>query len=153
MLSATGPTGSITFDGRFVTLNRARSSFVDRGSREIPIGQISGIQWKDASLLMSGHLKLLIPGSTERQVGQSGAFKSDILRDPNAIVFGRKHQPAFEKIRAAINQAIIGQQNTGMGGPGVSLADEIAKLQHLAAAGVLSPEEFALAKQRLLAGS
>ena len=152
MLTATGPTGSITFDGRFVTLNRTRSNFVDRGSREIPIGQISGTQWKNATMFLSGHLKLLIPGSTERQVGQSGAFKSDILRDPNAIVFGRKHQSAFEKVRTAISQAIIGQQNTGMGAPGASLADELAKLQHLAATGVLSPEEFALAKQRLITG-
>lgn len=153
MIEAANRTASITFDGATVTITRNRSAFgVDKGTRAIPIAQISAIEMKAAGKWSgAGHIRFVIAGTQEHRYRQTQVFKTDVLKDANAVPFGIKSQPAFEALRVAVEQAIAQQQQSG-GGPqiGSSMADELRKLGELLQQGVLSADEFAAAKARLL---
>jgi hypothetical protein len=153
MIEATSSAATVRFDGQAVTIDRPKAGFVDRGTRTIPIGQITAIQWKAPTALRGGYLKFLIAGTQERQYNRSSMFMADVLKDPDAVLVGNRNKAAFEALRAAIEQA-ISQQQAGYPQPapaaGGSLADELAKLQQLVQMGALTPAEFEQAKARLL---
>jgi hypothetical protein len=79
-MEAKGVTGAVTYDGTTVTI----TSRFARGATSVPRAAITGVQWKDATRLVRGHLQLVVPG-----FGQHGNGPRD-------------QQPAFEAIRAAI---------------------------------------------------
>lgn len=135
---------TVTFDGQHITIHRRRSGpYLSAGEKTIAVQQISGIRWKNARRWSGGYILFTIPGSLELR-GKLG--EKDVLRNENAIMFGPKKQPEFEKLRAAV-QAAIGQGSTPADG---SVADELAKLAALAASGSITDTEFQQAKARLL---
>lgn len=160
MIEAENRTATVSFDGHAVTITRHRDGFVPRGTRTIPITQISAIRWKPASKWRGpGHLRFVLAGTVERRYSQTAILKTDVLKDENAVPFSHGQQPAFEALKAAIERALA-QSHVGPvppAGPGSattmrsgSLADELGKLQQLREAGALSPQEFEQAKARLL---
>jgi len=151
-ITAASRIATIEFDGHTVTITRPRSGFgVDKGSRSIPIGQISGIQLKAAGKWSgSGYLRFVIGGTIERRYRQSQVLKTDVLKDQNAVPFNYKQQAPFVALKEAVEQAIAQQQAGGVQAASPSLADELAKLQGLLQQGVLTPDEFTAAKTRLL---
>lgn len=151
MIEAGNRTATVTFDGHAVTITRHGDGFVPRGTRTIPIGQITAIRWKPASKWKGpGHLRFVLAGTVEHRYSQTAILKTDILKDENAVPFGHTQQPAFEALKDALEQA-ISQPHTGPAQPsGGSLADEIGKLQQLRAAGALTDDQFEQAKARLL---
>ena len=143
---------TLVFDGYTLTINRTRNTgYQKKGTRSIPIGQISGIELKPAGKWSgAGHIRFVIGGTIERHYRTTQVFKTDVLKDDNAVPFSVSQQPAVEALKAAIEQSIAQQQAGGVQTVGPSLADELAKLQGLYQQGVLSPDEFAAAKARLL---
>ncbi|MFJ1708542.1 DUF4429 domain-containing protein [Kitasatospora sp. NPDC088346] len=157
MIEAKGHNGHVAFDGEYVTITRkgflARTS-VGKGEKRIPIAQITAVQWKPPGLLVNGFIQFTVPGGNERR-SAFGAQTSSAIKDENSVLVMKNQAPAFEKLRAAVEEAIAAlhrpASSTGSAAdPGASLADELAKLQHLADAGALTPEEFTAAKARLL---
>lgn len=148
MIEATSRIATITFDGRTVTITRKRSGFVDRGTRTIPLHHIAGVQFKGAGLVSSGYIRIVQAGTIEHRGRRTGAFATDVLKDENAVPFGRPQQDQFAAIKAALDQALA--QGTTGSTAGGSLADELAKLQQLHATGTLTDREFERAKARLL---
>ncbi|MDQ0809867.1 hypothetical protein QFZ63_001581 [Streptomyces sp. B3I7] len=147
MIEAAGTGGQLAFDGQYVTITRngflARATH-GRGDKKIPVGAISAVQWKPAGLT-NGFLQLSI-GGADRQAAKGGRTMN-AAKDENSVVFTKKQQPAFEALRAALEQAIA---NRHAPAPAASVADELAKLAELHQRGVLSDQEFATQKQRLL---
>lgn len=95
--------GSVDFDGTTVTIRRtsriAKSVF---GNTEtvIPIGRIGAVEWKPARWSGAGHIRFAVPGS------QAAAEATPVNRDVNAVLFGRREQPAFEKLRDLVRDAL-----------------------------------------------
>ncbi|WP_234445043.1 SHOCT domain-containing protein [Streptomyces rimosus] len=73
-------------------------------------------------------------------------------KDENSAVFTEKQQPASEKLRDALHQAITVQHSPRMpAATPVPVVDELAKLAQLAQQGVICQAEFEQQKARLLA--
>lgn len=155
MIEVKGHTGEIQFDGQFVTITRkgigARLT-VGKGEKRLHVSQISAMQWKPAGLMVNGFIQFTVPGGTERR-SAFGSQTSSAVQDENSVVFTRKQQAEFEKLRGAIDAAIAAQRQPQAPAAAVapSVADELTKLAQLHQQGLLTDAEFAQQKARLLA--
>ncbi|WP_405580695.1 DUF4429 domain-containing protein [Streptomyces sp. NBC_01092] len=111
MIDVKGHTGQVQFDGQFVTITRtgfgARLT-VGKGEKRLHIAQISAVQWKPAGLMVNGFIQFTVPGGNEQR-SAFGSQTRSAVQDENSVVFTRKQQPEFEKLRAALDQAIAAQ--------------------------------------------
>ena len=113
-----------------------------KGDKEILVSHISSIQYKRAGEFINGYIQFAFVGGQETK---RGIF--DATQDENSIVFRLSQQPAFDAIKAEIERAMTAPQ----AGPApASALDELAKLASLRDRGILSEEEFAEQKRRLL---
>jgi hypothetical protein len=154
-MEAKGKTGQVQFDGQYVTITREgflARSVVGKGEKRLHVAQIAAVQWKPAGPMVNGFIQFTVPGGNERR-SRLGSQTQTAVRDENSVVFTKKQQPAFEKLRAALDAAIAQQHDPTAPAPaGASVADEIAKLVGLVEAGALTQDEFQQAKTRLLGG-
>lgn len=146
-LSAKGAPGSgtLTVDDTTVTISRSRlQSFGPkaRGEKRIPITSIGAVQWRNATNITSGYIQLTIAGAVERG---GGAFKA--ANDENSVLFTKKQQTEFEIIRAHL-ETRLGRFPSA--GPSASVAEQLTQLAQLHQQGLLTAEEFALQKAKLL---
>lgn len=153
MNEVSGQGGQIQFDGQYVTITRkgflARAT-VGKGEKRLHVSQIAAVQWKAAGPLVNGFIQFTMPGGNERR-SAFGSQTSAAAKDENSVVFTKKQQPEFEKLRAAIDAAVAAQHAPQAPATGASsLADELTKLDALRQQGILSDAEFAEQKARLL---
>jgi hypothetical protein len=154
MIEVKGHGGQIQFDGQYVTITRkgflARAS-VGKGEKRLHISQITAVQWKPAGAFVNGFIQFTVPGGNERR-SAFGSQTSSAAQDENSVVFTKQQQPEFEKLRAALDQAIAAQHapQAPVAAVPASLADELTKLAALRDQGVLNPAEFEQQKARLL---
>jgi hypothetical protein len=157
-ISAQGHNGQVHFDGTYVTITRkgflARAS-VGKGEKRIPLASIASVQWKPAGALVNGFIQFETAGVGGTRSG-FGRQTTDAGRDENSVIFTKKQMPAFEQMRSAVEQALAARLNSQpmMMAPAApaSVADELAKLAGLVQQGLLSQQEFAQQKARLLGG-
>ena len=120
-----------------------------KGDKELQIDQISGMQWRDAGMMLLGHIQFtLIGGSTDSRVA---------AKDENAVQFEKKRQPAFEVVRATVDR-LMHESRQARAMPVYTptavtsdIPDQLRKLGELRDAGILTQEEFASKKAELLA--
>ncbi|MET9617496.1 DUF4429 domain-containing protein [Kitasatospora indigofera] len=145
-MEAKGHTGQVSFDGEYVTVTRkgflARTS-VGKGEKRIHISQITAVQWKPPGVLVNGFIQFTVAGGVEWRSG-FGIQTSSAAKDENSVIIMKNQAPAFEELRAAVEEAIANLHRpaptaaTSTGGTAnSSLADELGKLQNLADPGVL----------------
>lgn len=160
MIEVHGQGGQIQFDGQYITITRkgflARTT-IGKGEKRLHIVQIAAIQWKPAGPLVNGFIQFTLPGGNERR-SAFGAQTTSAARDENSVIFTRKQQPEFEKLRTAIDQAIAAQHAApGQGLPTTveglqTVTDELVKLGELHEKGLITTEEFNQQKNRILGG-
>jgi len=149
MITASGHNGTVTFDGRAISI--IRSGFLARatlgkGEKRIPLASISAVQFKPAGPIVNGYIEFTVPGGNETR-SRTGSATKDAGHNENAVIFTRKQMPAFEDLRRAVDEA----QTTPAPAAGApSLAAQIAELGQLHAQGILSAQEFDAAKARLI---
>lgn len=109
--------------------------------------------------LMTGAVVIQAPGQSGRSSTYWGQRKDDPYKAPNAIPVAGNWGPV--RVGVARLQDLI---DTSHANPGVapavppsnlssaSIAEEVQKLAELLSSGVLTEEEFAAAKQRLIGG-
>jgi hypothetical protein len=138
---ARGQTGTVVFDGEFVTITRSGLSRLTTGrpTKRIAIADISSVEVRPAGPVVSGYIRFLFPG-----VGPSAAGAAN---DENAVVFTKRQAPSFEDLRAAVEEAIGRRPVPSHDG---SVADELTKLARLIELELLTREEFEAAKAKLL---
>jgi hypothetical protein len=149
MTELTGGTGTISFDGRTVTITRmgmsARLSG-GQGERRIPIESISSIGWRDPGMRV-GYIEFSIPGED----GWQGRNRAAVDNNHLAMSFTKKDQAAYAALRDAIEAARrtapLGSRVSTVAGTG-----EIAELACLRDRGIISDKDFETAKRRLLGG-
>jgi hypothetical protein len=101
-------TGTITFDGRMVTINHSTVMgrlTAGKGEKRVPISSIAGIEWKPPGMGVRGFIRFTIPGGIER-TSRLGHRTQEAARDENAVLFGRTQVGEFEQMRNAIERAI-----------------------------------------------
>lgn len=156
MIEVKGRNGQVCFDGQCVTITRkgfiARSS-VGKGEKRLPISQIAAVQWKPAGWGWNGFIQFTVPGGNEQQ----SAFGSQTMRaakDENSVMFTKKQMPEFERLRAAIDEAIVRQHAPHAAGSSESsVADELAKLAALRDQGIITDADFEAGKAKVLGTS
>jgi hypothetical protein len=146
-LTAKGAPGSgtLSVDDAMVTISRSRlQSFGPkaRGEKRIPIASIGAVQWRDATNVTSGYIQFTIAGAVERS---GGVFKA--ANDENSVLFTKKQQPEFEAIRAHV-EARLGRSQAAA--PPASVAEQLTQLAQLHQQGLLTADEFASQKAKLL---
>jgi hypothetical protein len=116
-------------------------------TRTIPFTSITSIQHKKAGL-QSGYLNFTLPGGV-----QSGLGTLKVFGDPNTFVYTKKSDDnLIEEIKIYIEKQIRELKAAEATSVKSSVADELAKLVKFKEQGILTDEEFAKAKQRLLGG-
>lgn len=152
-MDAQGETGLVAFDGQYVTISRNTMlgrSTVGKGEKRLHVAQVSAVQWKPAGSVVNGFIQFTLPGGNERR-SQFGSQTNYAARDENSVVFTKKQQPEFAKLRAALDEAIAAQHSsTPPSAPTPPLVAELTKLAGLLESGVLTKEEFQQAKAHLL---
>lgn len=149
-----GHTGTVEFDGSFVTITRSGMArlTVGKGDKRIPVASITAVQWKPPGMLVNGYIQFTIPGGNEQR-SRAGSATFDAGKDENSVLFTKAQAPKFEELRAAIENAIAQRyapQPMYVPQPAASVADELAKLGQLVNQGLLTHEEYAAQKARLL---
>ncbi|MEK5272595.1 DUF4429 domain-containing protein [Aeribacillus sp. FSL K6-8394] len=148
-MEAKGVNGQLEFTGNKVVIKRkgmlAKMTQGLKGDKEILVKQISSIQFKSANMLTNGYIQFSFSGGKENK---GGLF--DATKDENTVMFNKKQQPDFEKIKAAIEEKINElHQPTAQSAP-VDVADQIKKLAELKDSGIITEEEFEAKKKQLL---
>lgn len=148
-LYAKGNNGQVTVSGDWITI--ARKGFGrlghSKGDRRIPLANIQAVQMRPAGPLANGFIKFTVAGSPQSRGGLMDATK-----DENAVVFTRKHQAEFDALREHIEGYISRRLNPSVPSAAATpdLADQLAKLAALRDQGILTDEEFASQKAKLL---
>lgn len=120
-----------------------------KGQKEIPIRSIVALQFKPASMFISGYIQLTLTGGSEAKGGWQQAGL-----DENTIEFIKSEESQFRKVKELLDAKIEAISNpVAVQAVQQAAIDPIAQLERLAALrvqGVLSDEEFAIQKAKLL---
>ena len=109
-MRANGMNGSVTFDGRTLTITRAGFSRQGRGEKAIPLQAIGAVQLRKPSfgaIVGDGAWSVSVAGevqSSESRRGRGNARREGRF-DENTILVGPGHVKAFEALTAEINAA------------------------------------------------
>lgn len=146
LMMAKGRNGQLQlFEDKVKIVRGGAWSFVSQGfsgDREIYLDQISSIQLKKPGALTNGYIQLNFLGGTQAVSGIQAAS-----RDPNSIIFLKKEEPDFEKIKGAIEEKVMALKKKPTQS---SSLDDIAKLADLRDKNIITEEEFQAKKKQLL---
>jgi len=118
-------------------------------TKSFPFDRITSVDLRISFL--GGHLQLTVAGSVEAQDSRL----MDMMRSENAITFSSEHKEMMKYIANMIRQRTDssrahpeGQVPTQI--PSASIAEQILQLAELVTLGLVSKDEFELAKKKLL---
>lgn len=104
-MEAQGINGKLVLGNGFVEIVRKGAmSFLTqgiKGNKKIAIKQISAVQFKPAGLMTSGYIQFSFIGGHESKSGILNA-----TQDENTIMFKKKQEGDFEKIKKEIEKQI-----------------------------------------------
>ncbi|WEO97259.1 DUF4429 domain-containing protein [Streptomyces sp. FXJ1.172] len=159
-VSASAGDGSASFDGERVRLEwnwKTEDAKAAVGPRTLSLAEITGVEWQPAAGLENGHLRLLVRGAP---------VTAPPKYDPNAVeLWGFKKDPLMALVAAAVQARLphpatpadartVPPQRTRE--PEAAESDHDALLRRLRELGelhrdgVLTDDEFTLAKQAVL---
>ena len=152
--SIKGSDGTVSFDGRFVTITHNWKASAGRGESKYPIAAVTGVELKPR--LLSIQFTLVVQGGMQRM--DRGGSKDG---DPLTVELFKNQRTVAGALRDSILAAVAAGQTPPPAAPqdavpaqparpAQGLADQLAQLAGLHAQGVLSDAEFAAAKARLL---
>ncbi|MFF5442455.1 DUF4429 domain-containing protein [Streptomyces achromogenes] len=165
-VSASAGDGTAGFDGERVRLEwnwKTEESKASAGPRTIELADLTGVEWQPAAGLENGHLRFLVRGAP---AGAPPKY------DPNAVeLWGFRKDPLMALVAAAVQARLphpsaaraeagripaqrAGERTAGeraaAGDDHDTLLRRLRELGELHRDGVLTDEEFALAKQAVL---
>jgi len=157
VITVKGHNGQVTFDGEFVTISRkgglARMS-VGKGDKRFPLSSIVAVQYKPPGAMVNGFISFTLPGGNEGR-SKFGRQTTDAATDENSVIVRKSQDSEFKVLRDAIETALAVRsrpQPTVMHAAApLDVADQLTRLAALRDQGILSEEEFAAQKSRLLA--
>jgi hypothetical protein len=158
-----GTDGSLAFDGEYVTVTHKWLANAGRGEAAYPIGAIAGVQVRNGMLLAA--VTLVVPGVAARTEKKNpltvnGFTKQDAANFRDLVLMARKYVdgvpvPGLEPEPADAPEPTDGPEpavsETPAAAPG--LVEQLKDLAALHSQGMLTPEEFGIAKAKLLGTS
>ncbi|WP_313392724.1 SHOCT domain-containing protein [Sphingobium yanoikuyae] len=108
------------------------------GEKRIPYSSITAVQFKEAGGWLAGFIQFSIKGAVE--------WRGQVNQDENALQFDKASNAEFHALRDFVQK----QMASASALPIASMADELMKLAALRDQGILSDEEFATQKRKLL---
>lgn len=139
MIQAKGHNGQIQFDGVNVTISRKGVlGFLTqglKGDKVIKATAITSVQFKKVGMITSGYIQFSVMGG-----GKSKGGVFDATQDENTVMFVKKQEKDFERIRDAV-QAVLNAPTAGAVAQ-TSVVDQLEKLAQLHERGVLTDSEF-----------
>ncbi|GAB2446365.1 DUF4429 domain-containing protein [Streptomyces incanus] len=164
-LSVSAGDGSVSFDGEHIRLEwnwKTEDAKSAAGARTLALTDVTAVEWQPAAGLENGHLRFVV---------RHTPTKAPAKYDPNAVeLWGFKKDPLMALVAAAVQArlphqaapALPGSERPALPGAPVpapspareddhdALLRRLRELGELHRAGVLTDEEFALAKQAVL---
>ncbi|KUN32662.1 Tat pathway signal sequence domain protein [Streptomyces corchorusii] len=158
-VSASAGDGTAGFDGERVRLEwnwKTEEAKAAAGPRTIPLADITGVEWQPAAGLENGHLRFLVRGAP---------VTAPPKYDPNAVeLWGFKRDPLMALVAAAVQARLphpsAAEPDVRQDAPppaGEPAGDDhdvplrrLRELGELHRDGVLTDEEFAVAKRAVL---
>lgn len=156
-----GQNGKImVFDDHLAISHATVGGFIGQGGfsgeRKFYYPDITSFEYKKPTLFANGYFKVIVPGThdTSATVGLLGSSAKS-MADANTIVlraFSGKVGEEADKVHQLITAKIADAKKSrnAPAAPAVSKMDELKKLGELKQAGILTEEEFAKEKERLL---
>lgn len=115
-----------------------------KGNKEIPIKNITAIEFKSPGSLTSGFLQFSIHG----EMGHKGGGLS-VAYDENTVMFQKPEEGNFYKAKELI-ESLMEELENSQNSNGISHADELKKFAELKDSGVISEEEYEKKKKQIL---
>ncbi|WP_031159744.1 DUF4429 domain-containing protein [Streptomyces durhamensis] len=157
-VSASAGDGTASFDGERVRLEwnwKTETAKAEAGVRTIPLADVLGVEWQPAAGLENGHMRILVRGAPATATPKY---------DPNAVeLWGFKKDPLMALVAAAVQARLphpAAAADTPKEPPVLAeapagddhdaLLRRLRELGELHRDGVLTDEEFTLAKQAVL---
>ncbi|MEU9354116.1 DUF4429 domain-containing protein [Streptomyces griseoloalbus] len=169
-LSVSAGDGTVSFDGERVRLEwnwKTEDAKAAAGTRILAVTDLTGVEWQPAAGLENGHLRFTV---------RNAPTKAPAKYDPNSVeLWGFKKDPLMALVAAAVQARLphpAAPVDDHPGGPGTgrppalapgpapvpapaedshdALLRRLRELGELHRSGVLTDEEFALAKQAIL---
>ncbi|GGU73878.1 hypothetical protein GCM10010260_02090 [Streptomyces filipinensis] len=157
-VSASAGDGTASFDGERVRLEwnwKTETAKAEAGVRTIPLADVLGVEWQPAAGLENGHMRILVRGAPATATAKY---------DPNAVeLWGFKKDPLMALVAAAVQARLphpAAAADTPKEPPALAKAPagddhdallrRLRELGELHRDGVLTDEEFTLAKQAVL---
>lgn len=117
-----------------------------KGEKRIPFSSITAVQFKDAGHNIAGYIQFSMLGGNE---SNQGIFEATI--DENTVMFTKEQSARFHVLRDNIERRLAEACSPQIAVVRQSVADELAKLADLWNRGILTNQEFAQQKARILA--
>lgn len=153
VLHARGHTGIVTVDGAFITIKRkgamAKLNYGwTRGEKRIALATVTSVQFKRPGAT-AGYIQFSIAGGHESSKGVVSAMK-----DENSVGFLKGSLAEFDAVRQRV-EAVIEKRHRRPepAASGRDVTSQLRDLADLRDRGVLTDEEFATEKARILRGS
>jgi hypothetical protein len=108
------------------------------GEKRIPYSSITAVQFKESGSWLAGFIQFSIKGGIE--------WYGQVNQDENAMQFDKAINDDFRALRDFVQERMAAASSTASG----SIADEISKLAGLRDQGILTEDEFAAQKAKLL---
>ena len=102
-ISLQGVTGTATFDGHYLTLDK-KGFGVGKTNKRVPLASITGIEIKPPSFGTRGFIRFALAGTVELRSRQ-GSKTTVAAGDENAILFKKGQANDAEALRSAIEDA------------------------------------------------
>lgn len=107
IISAVGYNGSVSFDGRIVTIShRGFLSGKGQGDRRIPVTAILSVHFKPPTRWLNGFIEFTVPGAN-RQNPASISRTLDAARSDTSVMFRAEDLAAFARLRDAVEDVIL----------------------------------------------
>lgn len=110
MITAKGHTGTVSFDGRMVTISHegaAARLAHGKGEKRIPLRSVSAVQWKEPGAMTNGFIAFSLAGAVESNA-QKGGRTMAAVSDENSVVFVKKQRDDMHQVKIAIEDALAG---------------------------------------------
>lgn len=108
------------------------------GEKRIPYASITAVQFKEAGGWLAGFIQFSIKGGIE--------WRGQVSQDENALQFNKALNIKFQALRDLVQQKMASASAPGA----ISAAEDLNKLAALRDQGILTEEEFAAQKTRIL---
>ncbi|MGW1563346.1 DUF4429 domain-containing protein [Streptomyces sp. NPDC002144] len=105
--------GSIEIDGPMLIIIRsglaAKANNLPTGPRHIPIAAVSAVDFREATRLRNGHIRLALGGEPI-----SAIAATQTAADPNAVIFTHRQNAAFAELNNLLQRAVDDNRATGV---------------------------------------